>query len=276
MEKVPVLIADDNEVSLKDRCDMDVTVVTEITKLRRSTPSVLAQYRRRVRGGRKAQREDFALLIAYARELHKHTPEALPGLAKMLGRAVQARAMTRLLWNKEAGIPKDCQPDTVLFDPFLPLTRGGWSLDNLKREVTTASPLSLTTDVMLPWPWEKGRLSRALVNLGPGGAWGEWRQDWNHSIELWLPLGIGWVHGGNHTITAGIVHGTGRVRAEVIYDIGPVYRHVTCDGVEFRRKHDGSLIGPVTDLEMAGLFEVGRLLAKAGRRGTASVGGRRR
>ena len=50
--------------------------------------------------------------------------------------------------------------------------------------------------------------------------------------------------------------------AEVTYDISEVYKHVACDGVAYKRKHDGSVIGPVPDLEMAAVFEIGRLMHK--------------
>jgi hypothetical protein len=73
---------------------------------------------------------------------------------------------------------------------------------------------------------------------------------------------VGWVHGGNHSITAGIVQAQGKLRPEITYDISRVYRHVTCDGVEYKRKHDGSTVGPVPDLEMAAIFEIGRLMHK--------------
>jgi hypothetical protein len=77
-----------------------------------------------------------------------------------------------------------------------------------------------------------------------------------------LPLGIGWVHGGNHSLAVGIVSAKGIVKPEITYDISEVYKHVTCDGIVYKRKYDGTVIGPVTDLEMAAVFEIGRLMHK--------------
>ena len=102
---------------------------------------------------------------------------------------------------------------------------------------------------------------RACVTYVPEES-GKWRQDYNHCIELWLPLGIGWVIGGNHSLTAGIVHATGTVKPEITYDISRVYRHVVCDGVEYRRVYDNSVISPVSDLEIAAMFEIGRFMHK--------------
>jgi hypothetical protein len=70
------------------------------------------------------------------------------------------------------------------------------------------------------------------------------------------------VGGGNHSITAGIIHAQGKIKPEETYDISRVYKYVVCDGVEYKRKHDGSTIGPVSDLEMAAIFEIGRLIHK--------------
>ena len=94
--------------------------------------------------------------------------------------------------------------------------------------------------------------------------WGSWRQDWNHDIEYWLPLGIGWVKGGNHSITSGIIQGEGTIIIEEVYDISAVYQHVICDGDTFRRQHDGSKIASVKNVEFAGIFEIGRLMLQNG------------
>ncbi len=79
-------------------------------------------------------------------------------------------------------------------------------------------------------------------------------------FELWLPIRIGWAHGGNHSITAGIVYGTGSVQPEACFDISPVYRHVHCDGLTYSRAHDRTVIAPVADIELAAIFEIGRLM----------------
>jgi hypothetical protein len=154
-------------------------------------------------------------------------------------------------------------PEKVLFDIFAPITADGRSLNDLKRKVPTPRAMTLGADLVFPWPWARERIADSICLLRPGGRGGKWRQDpKNHFIELWLPLGIGWVSGGNHSLTAGIIHAQGEVIPEETFDISRVYRHVHCDGVDYRRTHDGSKIGPVSDLEMAAIFEIGRLIAK--------------
>lgn len=226
---------------------------------RERVKSHLTLLRNRLTRGRDGQREEFDSILQIARILAKQDPNALPLLANLIGRSSQARAMNRVLRQTEESV-EDCDYDSMLFDTRAPLTRDGRRLDDLKLEVKSPRSLFLGVDLVLPWPWSAGRIIDSLSNLRPGGAWGSWRQDSNHCIELWLPIGIGWVHGGNHSITAGILQAKGRIKPEITYDMSAVYNHVVCDGIAFRRSHDDSIIGPVSDLEIAAVFEIGRLI----------------
>jgi hypothetical protein len=240
-----------------------VVVVEVVGSLRkRRAPSLLSRLRKRVAGGRRAQREEFECILEIARDVAKRDPKALPALVKLVGRAAQARAMTTVLRYPQDEADCEYEDDKVLFDTSAPLTPDGRSLRRLLREIPTPRALELGVDLLFPSPWERGRLVNSLCNLRPGGRWGRWRQDPNHRVMLWLPLGVGWVIGGNHSVAAGVIHAQGKVRPEVTYDISKVYKHVVCDGVDYRRVHDGSRIGPVPDLEMATIFEIGRLIHK--------------
>ena len=224
--------------------------------------SRLTKLRKKLTGGRRAQREEFECIMEIANDITEQDPHALPALIRLIGRSAQARAITTVLRHPQDAA--DCGYDygEVLFDISKPLTAKGLRFDDLKREVRTSRRMRLGVDVVLPWPWERGRLINSMCNLRPGGKWGKWRQDYNHCVELWLPLGIGWVIGGNHSLTAGIVHATGTVKPEITYDISRVYRHVVCDGIEYRRVFDNTIISPVSDLEIAAIFEIGRLMHK--------------
>lgn len=40
----------------------------------------------------------------------------------------------------------------------------------------------------------------------------DWEQDiTNHSIELWLPIGVAFVLGGHHSIAAGVLYSKGNI-----------------------------------------------------------------
>lgn len=239
-------------------------VVIEVSKSRRAhqVPSRLSTLRKRVAGGRRAQREEFASIMEIAHVIARKDPKALPALIKLIGRTSQARVMNKVLRHDQDAEDCEYEERNALFDPFAPITPGGRSLEDLKRMVPAPRPLKLGVDLVFPWPWERGRIINSLCELRPGGEWGEWRQDWNHTVILWLPLGVGWVCGGNHSITAGIIHAQGEITPEETYDISRVYKHVVCDGVEYKRAHDGTRIGLVPDLEMAAIFEIGRLIHK--------------
>ena len=241
----------------------DVEVV-EVSESRRAPrpPSRLSVLRKRVSGGRRAQREEFASIMEIARIIARKDPEALPALIKLIGRSSQAHVMNKVLRHDQDDEDCEYEERNALFDPFAPITPDGRSLEDLKRMVPAPRPLKLGVDLVFPCPWHQGRIINSLCELRPGGAGGEWRQDPNHAVILWLPLGVGWVCGGNHSITAGIIHAQGEVTPEETYDISRVYKHVVCDGVEYKRVHDGKTIGPVPDLELAAIFEIGRLVKK--------------
>lgn len=239
-------------------------VVIEMSKSRRRrrVPSRLSVLRKRVAGGRRAQREEFASIMEIAHVIARKDPKTLPALVKLIGRSSQARVMNEVLRHEQDAETCHYEERNALFDTTAPITPDGRSLEDLKRMVPAPRPLKLGVDLVFPWPWERGRIIRNLCELRPGGEGGEWRQDWNHAVILWLPLGVGWVFGGNHSITAGIIHAQGEVTPEETYDISRVYKYVVCDGVEYKRIHDNATISLVPDLEMAAIFEIGRLIKK--------------
>ena len=88
----------------------------------------------------------------------------------------------------------------------------GTSFQDVMRELKTGYVISLNRDLVLPWSWKKSRLITCIAMIGQGRRWGQWRQDYNnHHVELWLPMGIAWVYGGNHSISAGIIQGKGKI-----------------------------------------------------------------
>lgn len=219
--------------------------------------SLLSRLRKTLRGGRREQALRFQTILELAGQLDG---VALLGLVRLLGRVTQGRCLAN--WTA-APNHQFFGPRELLFPTSIALTKSGQCLDDLAVKVKWGQSLSLATDVVLPWPWKPSRLQGALDGLVPGGSWGEWTQDDNHSVIVWLPLRIGWVHGGNHSIAAGIAHGTGHIMPRHAYDVSPVFEHVRCDGISFRREYDGKLLAPVTDLEMAAIFEIGRQIKKS-------------
>lgn len=217
-------------------------------------------------GARRRRREAFQQMMSFAAEIAHADVLALSGLINLVGRRVQAWALSEVLrWPEgKARIRIHYESRDLLFSPFEVIT------PDKRRFVDVILPLDPTKfelrlglDLILPWPWSGSRMGRALCGLRPGGSWGVWKQDpLNHLIERWAPLGIGWVHGGNHSIAAGIAYGSGTIIPSQAFDISPAYEHVECDGLVYRRTYDKRSISDVPNLDMAVLFEIGRLMSR--------------
>nr|WP_152624096.1 DUF6710 family protein [Cupriavidus sp. IDO] len=81
-----------------------------------------------------------------------------------------------------------------------------------KEVETDRIRLGLARDIVLLCAWNMQRYVGALACIGKekfDDRDTTWRQDYNHGVTLWLPWGIGFVTGGNHSITAGILAGEG-------------------------------------------------------------------
>lgn len=135
-------------------------------------------------------------------------------------------------------------------------------LDRTRRRQIQVE-LQLNRDIVLPWPWHPDRLVRSLSSLGRNRAWGRWKQDeMNHHVEVWLPWGVAFVGGGNHSIAAGIIEGEGKIVPTEVHDMSAIFKLVECDGMYYIDKRDGRRLAFVNDARTAAVFEIGRLMRK--------------
>ena len=135
-----------------------------------------------------------------------------------------------------------------------------------KIECSDQYLVDISRDPIFPMPWHRDRVLSACVNIGDKKPWGAWKQDnSNHSIELWLPWRIVFVHGGNHSISAGIFSGSGIIMPSVVKDFSKCFSSISCDGRHFFGAN-GKKIAKVTDHRKAAVFEIGRLIANPVRR----------
>lgn len=219
----------------------------------------------RLRGPAAARGARLAAILAFAEEVARERPSALVDLVRLVGRPVQADALARILFVADEPPVERIEPDTLLFSTLGPLTADGRTLDDLIVRSSEQRVVDLGADLVLPWPWSRERLARTIAHIGEGRSWGPWRADpINHDISVWLPMGLVWVEGGNHSLAAGVVQGRGRVTAGDVWDVGPLYDHVRCDGARFIRRCDGQPVGRVRRVEMAAIFEIGRLMRDHG------------
>ena len=122
--------------------DVRVEVVTG-RAARRQPSSRLTKLRNRLRGGRPAQRAEFAQIMEAAQQDRL----SLPSLINLFGRAAQARAFTEVLrYAQDRG---DCNygPEDVLFSPYESLTPDGRTFADLRREVGAPRLLRLGVDI---------------------------------------------------------------------------------------------------------------------------------
>lgn len=214
---------------------------------------------------RKARRQ-FEGIMDMAQRIAERHPPALIDLARLLGRTIQTDRIAHLVLEPGEHTPlPHLNFDQAFFDRSFPLTVDGRGFFALSQIHVEERDINLARDVVLPWPWRRDRFANTLSHIGAGKRAGAWRQqEWNHKIEWWVPIGIGWVEGGNHSISAGIVQGEGIVRVHGVRSIHSVYEHVLCDGTYFRRAYDREKICRVSSPEFAGLFEIGRLMLHYG------------
>lgn len=225
--------------------------------------------------------EKFNNILKFAKEmldnesLYKSEEHPIFDLIRILGRGIQSDYMRYVLYydceGGDHGVPH-LDWSSVAFDHTINFIGDNdelISFYNLKKEIRCAKKLDLSRDLILPWPWYRARLFNTITSIGKGRIWGEWKQDYrNHYVEVWLPMGLAWVGGGNHSITIGIIQG-GKIKPEHFYDISEMYKHIICDGRYYRRIKTNwlikdEIIGSVTNVEIAAIFEIGRLLVENG------------
>lgn len=203
----------------------------------------------------------FENIIDMAHAVADKNPDALYDLVKLILRPIQAEAMLGVVENAEHEAPADIEGPTFFFndDNF-------YKNEPYERELPKEQfRVRLSTDVVLPWPWNRQRIANTLSSIGTSKAAGPWEQDFNnHCVLLWLPWGIAFVAGGNHSLTAGIVAGEGELVPEAVYDMSAMLDKVRCDGRNYHEAATGRKIAPVSDLRIAAVFEIGRLMMAHG------------
>jgi hypothetical protein len=229
------------------------------------TQAMRIAFRGSVRRQREARVTRFQQVILAAKEQAALNPHSLPSLARALARPLQARRLTLALQTELHGAPDNSDFDHLFFPEFAPITLDGRSLFDLTRDQDQQSlfRLDLARDIVIPAAWHRDRLIDALAYIGSSKSAGPWRPDPNHSVALVLPFGLGRVHGGNHSIAAGIADGEGWVPA-IAHDLSVSYEHIRYDGLGFVRLHDGHVLSTPREEEPGLLFELGRLMIDLG------------
>lgn len=135
---------------------------------------------------------------------------------------------------------------------------------HLPRLPSSGFCVELARDPVLPCPWKRPDLVNTLSYVGSGRVLGPWRQDPNHSVIVFLPWGIAFVVGGNHSIAAGILAGEGSLVPTEVWDLSSWLDSFETDGRIFVDRASGKEICKVFNPVRAAVFEVGRLMVAHG------------
>ncbi len=205
------------------------------------------------------QGQQFDNIMKMAHDVAERNPAALHDLVNMLLRPRQAEALVGVVESAEHQAPAGISAWKFFFDDrrVNPLSYHIW--EKVEPEGFT---VNLAKDAVFPGPWHRQRIVGTLVSIGAGKPLGKWTQDGNHQVMLWLPWGISFVAGGNHSIAAGIIGGEGIVVPGEVLDMSELLNMVTCDGRNYRETESQQIIAAVEDERIAAVFEIGRLMRK--------------
>ncbi|WP_178098798.1 DUF6710 family protein [Pseudomonas sp. H3(2019)] len=213
----------------------------------------------------------FEHLIKTSKLIAETNPRGLVDLVRAILRPLQSEYLLGVAERGQDALP------TIDSNTFFGeatrtrmFTADGMSFRGVRLEGKDYS-LKLSRDIVLPWAWSFRRYVDAVATIGSskalidGSEWdrsfqGAWCQDENHQIELWLPWGIGFVNGGNHSITAGILAGEGEIVPDYVYDMGYLLDELHCDGKYYFDTRTGDKVAPVEDARRAAVFEIGRVM----------------
>lgn len=200
----------------------------------------------------------FDHVMNFANDLASTNALALIDLTRILLRQLQSELLLSCI-EKEAHKARNSIVSHVFFMPDGPselqMAFDAPRLDESEYLV------ELRRDAVLPCPWHRERYVNTLSLIGKGKQLGNWREDSiNHNVTIWLPWGIAFVNGGNHSIAAGIVGGEGVLKPKSVYDMSKLLDEVQCDGLHFRSTQTQKVFDSVRDYKIAALFEIGRLM----------------
>jgi hypothetical protein len=214
-------------------------------------------------------RDHFEMLMLTARDIHAKNPMALPHLIAAILRPEQSELLLAV-GERGQDAAAEVSGYSLFFDGVLELAYGG---GRRPRDLEPSDyPLDLGRDCILPCPWNHERFVEALAFIGRDKVdqaeaerqmyGGNWRQDPNHRVELWLPWRIGFVIGGNHSIAAGILTGQGHLIPDSVVDFDYLFDLIACDGRNYQYGDHLQHFAPVANARHAAVFEIGRLIAR--------------
>lgn len=126
--------------------------------------------------------------------------------------------------------------------------------------------ISLSENAIIASTWSSDRISRRIKDAGTDKK--PWEEDLgNHSVSLFLPIGLVISNNGNHSIFSGTVRRTGNLvirpkSNHEVYDISHLYDIIRFDGTHYIDIKTKKNIGKASNFEFGCIFEIGRLMVE--------------
>ena len=202
---------------------------------------------------------EFHYLMEIANSIAEEDPRGLRNFLKLILKPIQARYMLEAALKpphqeKLHFVGRDIFTETNIDNLFFGYQHPALQASDYR--------LKLCSDIIIPIPWHRDRMVSALAHQHNDGKRGEWKEMRNHRVSVWLPWGIAFVHGGNHSIMAGIIEGEGELTPVEVKDMSAYIEKIRCDGKSFINTETNKIVAAVRDARTAAAFEIGRLIKK--------------
>lgn len=213
-------------------------------------------------------KEKFDQIMDFAISLEEKNPRGLLDLIRILLRPLQSELLISSVEAEEHKSHKGVSSHKF----FMPNCKNlnlqyTWDKQKYNNEDFL---IHLNRDPILPCPWKRRDYISTISHIGTNkllnkpllsNYGGEWKQDTsNHFVSIWLPWGIAFVNGGNHSISVGIINGEGTLMPTDVYDMNFLLEKVRCDGKNYILIETNEVLDSVNDIRIAAVFEIGRIL----------------
>lgn len=141
------------------------------------------------------------------------------------------------------------------FFPYRYYDKKGYAHE-LEDDCEPTRTVDLTNDCVLVMPWNRKRLSNAIKNIAKTNF--EYHPN-NHMAIYYTHMDICYVFNGLHSVSAGIGHKKGEIKAKEV-DVSKLFNHLHTNGKEWINSHTGKPYDTkVFDFRFAILYEVAKM-----------------
>lgn len=169
-------------------------------------------------------------------------------LLGVIKKDLQYDILTTILYNEEGFSERI----TTIF-PIYYYDEDGNKLETYTKKKTYKN-IDLSEDCVLVMAWHRDRLRGTIKNIYKNNF--KYHSS-NHLAYYFTHIDVCYAHNGLHSITSGIGHQKGYIKA-VECDISKLFNHVYTDGKTWYNSHNDEYLTDVYDFRIAILYEIAR------------------